>query len=141
LVLDFFAFVRDLRYGAYAAVGDVHGDGLGDLVLGAGPGGAPRVLAIDGQAILTRGAVAAIASPLANFYLTGDTTDRGGVRVATRDVDGDNKADVVVGSGEGSAGRVRVYPGKNFAGAGEPAGLQDIDPFGGAALTDGVFVG
>jgi hypothetical protein len=61
--------------------------------------------------------------------------------VASTDADGDNLADVVVGSGEGSPASVRVYLGKNFAGAGEPAAFQDIAVFGGAALADGVFVG
>jgi uncharacterized repeat protein (TIGR01451 family) len=141
LVHDFFVFDAALRNGAYVAVGDVNADGFGDLIAGAGPGGAPRVLALDGQVLLTQGATAAIASPLANFFVAGNTADRGGVRVATKDADGDAKADVVVGSGEGSVSRVRVYPGANFVGTGEPTVHQDLDPFAGAVLADGVFVG
>ena len=42
LVNDFFAFpgpdAVSLRNGVYAAVGDLNGDGFGDLVFGAGPG-------------------------------------------------------------------------------------------------------
>ena len=45
------------------------------------------------------------------------------------------------GSGEGSPSKVRVYLGKNFTGVGEPGTFQDLDPFGGAVLADGVFVG
>ena len=55
--------------------------------------------------------------------------------------DGDGRADVAVGSGAGRPARVRVYLGKDFAGTGEPAAFQDLDPFGGAVLADGVYVG
>jgi hypothetical protein len=142
LVNDFFAFDAGLRNGAYVAIGDVDGDGFGDLVFGAGPGGAPRLLTVSGKALLTNGSVAAIASPMSNFFVAGDIADRGGVRVAVTDADGDTKADVVVGSGEGSASQSRVYLGSNFSTTqSEPTKFQDLDPFGGAMLADGVFVG
>ena len=73
--------------------------------------------------------------------MAGNTTDRGGVRVAATNADGDNKADVVAGSGEGSPARARVYLGLNFAGAGEPGTFQDLSLFGGGNLPGGVFVG
>jgi hypothetical protein len=60
--------------------------------------------------------------------------------VAVIDADGDGKADVAVGSGVGQPARVRVYRGADLAGGGEPAS-QDLDPFGGAVMTDGVYVG
>jgi uncharacterized delta-60 repeat protein len=141
LIADFFAFDPVLRNGTYVAIGDIDGDGFGDLIFGAGPGGAPRVLGISGQTLLTTGAVAAIASPLTNFFVAGNANDRGGVRVSTADVDGDNKAEVVVGSGEFETSRVRVYYGKNFGVSGEPAGFQDLNPFSGTTFADGIFVG
>ena len=59
-----------------------------------------------------------------------------------KNTDGDKQADLVVGTGNGQASKVRVYPGKTTAGAsGEPTGFTDLDPFNGAVLTDGVFVG
>jgi uncharacterized delta-60 repeat protein len=141
LINDFFAFEDVLRNGVYVTVGDINGDGFGDLIFGAGPGGSPRLLAVSGQQLLTAGAVAAIGTPLANFFVGGNDADRGGVRVSTADVDGDNKAEVITGTGEGSRSRVRVYYGKNFGAAGEPAGFQDLDPYAGAILPDGVYVG
>jgi hypothetical protein len=140
LIGDFFAFDAALRNGAYVAIGDVDGDGFGDLIFGAGPGGAPRLLTISGKALLQQGSVAAIAAPLSNFFVAGNVADRGGVRPAVMNADGDNKADVAVGTGEGSVSKVRVYLGKNFGGA-EPTNFQDLDPFGGTVLADGVFVG
>ena len=145
LVNDFFAFngadVDTLRDGAYVAIGDLTGDGRGDLIFGGGPNGGARVFALSG-ALVAAGKIAdAYAAPVANFFVGGDSTSRGGVRVGAADADGDGRADLLAGSGAGSPARVRVYLGKDFAGAGEPAAYQDLAPFGGAALPDGVYVG
>ena len=77
----------------------------------------------------------------ANFFVAGNANDRGGVRLAAKDADGDTRGDVVAGSGEGSPANVRVYLGKNFAGAGEPGTFQDLSVFGGGVLPGGVYVG
>jgi streptogramin lyase len=140
----FFAFdgpdAASLRDGVFVAAGDVNGDGFADLAFGGGPGGAPRVFVLDGKTFTTGGVRAAASAPLANFFVAGDDTDRGGVRVAVVNADGDGLADLVVGSGEGLASHVRVYPGKVFTSAAEPIASQDLDPFG-TTLPGGVFVG
>jgi len=141
LTNDFFVFEQSLRNGVYVSVGDVNGDGFGDLVFGAGPGGAPRILTVSGQKLLTFGATSAVASPLANFFLSGGAADdRGGVRVATTDVDGDNRAEIVAASGEGTNSHVRIYLGNTISGS-EPKTFQDIDPYFSLVLLDGTFVG
>ena len=140
---DFFAFPEDaatLRNGIFAALGDISGDGFADLIFGGGPGGAPRVFILSG-ALLTSNSPNLFSQPVANFFVAGNANDRGGVRLAAKNADGDAKADLAVGSGEGTPANVRVYLGKNFTGSGEPSAFQDISVFGGVALTDGVFVG
>jgi uncharacterized delta-60 repeat protein len=141
LLNDFFAFDPSLRNGVYVTIGDADGDGFSDLFIGAGPGGSPRVLGLSGKTLVTSGAVSAIDAPLANFFVAGNASNRGGVRLSTQDIDGDGKADLVTGTGEGQASFIRVYFGKTIGGLGEPSGFQDLNPYAGAVLANGVFVG
>jgi hypothetical protein len=136
-VNDFFLFDPSLRNGAYVAVGDVNGDGLADIIGGAGPGGGPRVLVVSGATLLSQGSVAAVDAPLANFF-AGDPNNRGGVRVAAKNLDGDVFADIVVGDGQGAGSRITSYLSKNFSGGTAPENFA-FDAFPG--LTSGVFVG
>ena len=130
---DFFAFEQTLRNGIFVAAGDINGDGFADLIAGGGPGGGPRVLALDGKSLLTNTQV-----NLANFF-GGDVNSRGGIRVAVKNLDGDTKADLVVGSGSGAGSRVTSYLGANIAASGTPPTQFDFDAF--AGFTGGVFVG
>ncbi|MBX9580353.1 MAG: DUF4394 domain-containing protein [Gemmataceae bacterium] len=86
-----------------AASGDVNGDGTDDLIIGAGPGGGPRVQVIDG----------ASRAILADFFAY-EGTFRGGVYVAAGDVNADGLADPVLGTGNGGGPRVRVVSGANL---------------------------
>ncbi|QDU23858.1 FG-GAP-like repeat-containing protein [Urbifossiella limnaea] len=145
LVGDFFAFpgtdAVNLRNGAFVAAGDVTGDGFADLAFGGGPGGAPRVFLLSGALVAAGDVDGAQAAPVSNFFVGGNAADRGGVRVAVADLDGDTRAEVVAGSGEGVAAGLRAYLGKNLSGTGEPATFQDLTLFGGTTLPGGVFVG
>ncbi len=130
---DFFAFEQALRNGIFVTAGDINGDGFADLIAGGGPGGGPRVLAFDGKSLLTNEYV-----NLANFF-GGDVNSRGGIRVAVKNLDGDTKADLVVGSGAGAGSRVTGYLGANIAASGTPTTQFDFDSISG--FTGGVFVG
>jgi hypothetical protein len=138
---DFVVFEPGLRNGTWVTAGDTNGDGFADLVFGGGPGGGPRVFAIDGKTAFTSSPTAANNSPLLNFFAF-NADQRGGVRVALKDIDNDARLDLTVGSGEGNASSVRTYLAANFPanGQGEPTLTQAFDPFS-ATLTNGVFVG
>lgn len=92
---DVFVFEDTLRNGAFVAIADADGDGFGDLVAGAGPGGSPRVRTLSGRALLDSNGVVEIGS-----FFAGDPTNRDGVPVAVTDLDGDDLADLLTGTGE-----------------------------------------
>jgi hypothetical protein len=128
---DFFAFEDTLRNGAYVALGDVNGDGFADLVVGAGPGGGPRVSVFDGSHLrhnqLIRGP---------DFFAS-DPNARGGARVVTKDLDGDPFADIVVGDGQGDGGSVRLFDHGALSSSNPVAFTIDTFP----SFRGGVFVG
>jgi hypothetical protein len=97
----FNAYNRGFTGGVYVAAGDVNGDGIDDIVTGAGKGGGPHVKVFSGIS----------GSVLASFFAY-DLAFKGGVRVAAGDVDGDALADIVTGAGKGREGpHVKVFDG------------------------------
>lgn len=132
-VPDFFAFEPGLRNGAFVTVADLDGDGYGDLTFGAGPGGGPRVMTLSGYTVTTAGAGTALALPLANTF-AGNESQRGGVRVSAKDLDGDGQCEILTGDGTGS--ELRVY--KSVVGGLTP--IAFLNPFA-SATPDGVYVG
>ncbi len=91
--------------GVYVAAGDVNGDNFADIITGAGsgaPGGHVKVF--DGQ---TGGEIRSF------FAFDGFS---GGVTVASGDVNGDGRADIITGAGPGSpGGHVKVFDGTTGA--------------------------
>jgi hypothetical protein len=136
-ISDFYAFDPSLRNGVNLAVGDVDGDGVNDVIFGAGPGGGPRVLIVPGATLISQGSDAAINAPIANFF-AGDPNNRGGVRVAVKNLDGDQYADVLTGAGQGGGSGIAAYLGKNLA---VNTATEDLNFDAFPGYTGGVFVG
>jgi RHS repeat-associated protein len=105
---SFFAFEPEFTGGVRLAVGDIAGTGKAQLILAAGIGGAPRVRVLDATTLQP------IPGPLGDFYAFG-TSARGGVYVASGDVTGDHRTDLVVGSGLGAAPVAKVFDGRTGA--------------------------
>ncbi len=128
---DFFVFEQTLRNGVYVAAGDLNGDGLAEVIAGGGPGGGPRVFALDGNDLLLEKYTQA-----ANFF-GGDPETRQGIRVAVKDADGDPFPDLIVGPGTGRT--VTAYAGKTILPNGQPSVLGSFDLLD--DTLNGVFVG
>ena len=135
MVNDFFVFESTLRNGVYVGLGDMDGDGKADLIVGAGPGGGPRVVVYSGKYMLDTGGQFNV---MANFF-AGDPNARDGVRVSAKDLNSDGKMDLITASpGKGQA-FVTGYISQTFPVFGAPPQQYNFNAF--PADLVGTFIG
>jgi hypothetical protein len=117
---SFFAYDPTFLGGVFVAAGDFNGDGIKDVVTGAGQGGAPHVKVFSGNTggILTQ-------------FFAYDTSYTGGVRVGLVDMDGDGAEELLTAPGTGPLAQVRVWSATRGL-------LNGFYPYDGASV--GVFV-
>jgi hypothetical protein len=104
LIWAFFPFVPSFRGGVTVAAGDLSGDGVADVVVGAGPGGSPQVTVYSGK---THAAIENFFAFAPSFH--------GGVSVAVGDVRGIGRADIIAGAGAGGGPEVSIFDGLTAA--------------------------
>jgi hypothetical protein len=88
--------------GVSVATGDVTGDGIKDIIVGAGQGRQPTVKVFDGKTL----------HEVRSFNAYSETFT-GGLSVAAGDVNGDGRADIITGAGAGSMAHVKVFSGRD----------------------------
>ncbi len=94
---EFFAYDKKFRGGVFVATGDLDGDGVDEVVTGPDNGGGPQVKVFSQKGML-----------LGQFFAY-PKKFRGGVFVATGDLDGDGVDEVVTGPGAGTETRVKIF--------------------------------
>jgi hypothetical protein len=110
VMASFFAYAPQFMGGVFVAGGDVSGDGIADVITGAGPGGGPHVKVFNGADLAAGGttAIDAVNTPVDSFFAY-DSNFAGGVFVAAGDVNGDGRADIITGAGAGGTSNVKVF--------------------------------
>jgi hypothetical protein len=106
----------------FVAAADVNGDGKADIITGTEQGGGPRVTVFDG-----------VTNERIRDFFAFDEQQRGGVRVAASDFNGDGKADIVATAGRGNQTRVRVFDAITLT------SLTDFTPYD-VKFTGGVYI-
>ena len=95
---NFFAFEDTFRNGVTVAAGDLTGDGIAEIVTGAGESGGPRVRSFN-----------AAGSPAGVDFFAFDSAFRGGVNVAVGQLDGTGRGSIITGVGPNGGSLVRVF--------------------------------
>lgn len=97
LLKTFRAYDKNFRGGVRVAAGDIDADGLDEIITGAGEGGGPhvRVFEADGK-------------PRYVQFFAFDKNFRGGVDVATSDIDNNGKDEIIMAQASGGS-RVKVF--------------------------------
>lgn len=97
--MNFFAYDPRFIGGVRVAAGDIDGNGIAEVICGAGPGGGPNVSIFDSSASL-----------ISSFFAY-DPRFTLGIYVAASDTDGSGRDEVITGAGAGGGPNVAVFDG------------------------------
>lgn len=89
--------------GIFVAAADLNGDGKAEIVTGLGAGSTPLVSVYNGT-----------TGQRLRGFVADSPSITSGVRVATGDLDGDGRAEIIVGAASGKSSRVRAFDGRTF---------------------------
>lgn len=120
LLNEFYAFDEGFRGGVSLAVGDFDGNGEGEIVVSPMGGGGPQVRVFgyrDGAFV-----------PLVRSFWAYDERFRGGISLATCDIEGDGIDEVVTGPARAGGPQLRIFGIRNREFMPVTLGLMAYDP-------------
>lgn len=95
---SFYAYQsKNKNLGAHVASGDINGDGIAEIITGAGEKGGPHVKIFDANGKLIK------------EFFSYDSKFRGGTYVASGDINGDGIAEIITGMGSGGEPMIRTF--------------------------------
>ncbi len=97
-VSSFFAYGAGFAGGVYVATGDIDGNGVAEIVTGPGAGGGPNVQAFN-----------YLGKNTGTSFMAYNPGFRGGVTVATGDLDGDKIAEIITGAASQGSAHVQAF--------------------------------
>jgi hypothetical protein len=133
-IRSFFAYDRQFAGGVNVAAGDIDGDGIDDVITGAGAGAGPHVKVFSGKSgeVMRKVFSGESGEEIRSFFAF-DPQFAGGVTVAASDIDGDLRLEIVTGAGPGAGPHVKAFSAVTGA---EMLSLYAYD----SAFSGGVFV-
>ena len=107
LIAAFFPYGPHFSGGVFVAAGNLDGGSSDEIITGADSGGGPQVNIYSAAQIQA----GQFSSPTTAFYAYAPNFT-GGVRVATGDLNGDGKDDLITAAGQGGGPQINVYLGR-----------------------------
>jgi hypothetical protein len=101
---QFFAYSPNFYGGVHVATGDLTGNGVADIITGAGGGGGPHVEAFNPA-----------DDSLLQSFMAYNINFHGGVTVASGDINNSGRDDIITGAGFGGGPQVNIYDGTSGA--------------------------
>ena len=137
---DFFAYDPALRTGAYVAVGDLNGDGYGDIVFSADVGGSSRTIAYSGALLTANPLVDPLTLPfLFSVFATPENLPLG-TRVTVKDLNGDGRKELLFTTAALSDSTVRTVSSDRILTQAQPTNTVQ-KPLGDVLDWNGLYLG
>ncbi len=103
------AYPQGFTGGVFVAAGDVNGDGRVDIITTPGQGTGANVRVFKNRIGIGSSNLDPFANKALHSFLAFGSSFKGGATVAAGDLNGDGKAEIVVGNGPGARPRVRTF--------------------------------
>ena len=137
---DFFAYDPALRTGAYVAIGDVNGDGYGDIIFSADVGGSSRTIGYSGALLTANPLTDPLTLPfLFSQYATPENLPKG-TRVTVKDLDGDGRKELLFTTAALTDSTVRTVTSAQILSAPAPTNVVQ-KPIGNVLDLHGLYLG